>query len=267
MENKIQELELAYQLNPSLETAEQLTLAYFQNGMTEIALKFLRGLDEAVWMSIVQTYYQQSGILYGFIFLHPEILQEADLLLQITEIDNWREEFRDNEIEANFIRLEEPSRDLVALALEYPFTKNFYAEIQVLSGGTNYWISPILYGARKIRKSKIKKSKTTRPTSDYAWVPVLELGPSETLEGDYPFEYGGKTFYLQIVSDENAREATRWSLLATISNVSRVLQLLTNEEVTDEEASPNFVNEFANRHSIHLTNEEVVRISNRYRNQ
>lgn len=54
------------------------------------------------------------------------------------------------------------------------------------------------------------------------------------------------------------------STMATGGKIEKVKNLLRKNKVNPDDVSPNFVNEFANKHGINLTSDEVVKISNTY---
>jgi hypothetical protein len=161
------------------EDLERYAVAIIRSGQAEPMIQLLLRLDpstksrllqflgEDVWREVVNAYYQTTGILYGFLFVSPKILEEASYLLGIADLEEWEEEFGDNLIEMNFDELGPPERDEICVSFSYSFIEKYHAEISLLSGGSNYWVSAELWRSDR---------------------PITALDAGEQLEGSYPFE-------------------------------------------------------------------------------
>lgn len=164
-------LEILYAQNTNIQTMIMDSLqSTDEEAGGYISIEILAKLPKEIWRTIFKEIYRQNRTYYGFIFVDSDKLDELNLLLQITDLgEDWEAELRDNDIDPETaLPTLTPKRDDIAFSETYKFTKNISAEISVLSGGTNYWVSAILFDRG---------------------VEVVDLEPGDQVEGDYPFEY------------------------------------------------------------------------------
>jgi len=215
MDTELRELEFRWKATGDLEDLKIYFSSLLRMGQTEPALELLHGLapiiksqllifvGEPSWRKIVNEHYQNSGTLYGFLFLPSKLIEEAEVLLQIANIEDWKEE---QASKANYgdssIYLGRPQADYSrsfiyhfedsALLLDTGVTPTgHYIEVIINSGSTNYWINSSLW---MIRSGYVAQD-----------MQLMVSDPGETLAGSYFFEYikGRKVFDLEILPLED----------------------------------------------------------------